>query len=1107
MDEIVPRAAIAQLGDASWKERKAALEAIQAAVQRQPRLKGSLTNLAPALKLRYADSNIMVRTLALDVAGRLARSMNALFEPHARTFVPPVTAVLADAKAPLRAAASATLDAFYEQLGLAPLVPGFAQVLDSKQANPTLRQDLFAWLGKTMPADGVDLAPLVPSVLLSLDDRLATVRKGAQALLPSLVRSAGYKQVVEQTQVLKEASRATAMPLIEAARAEAASGARAAPAAPAPAPARPAARPAAPRPGAHPTGTPRARAPGTPARAAGGAPAAPAPGTPAHAPPPAATPAPAAAGPARRQSAVGRSLRAPATPGMRTPRTPGARATPSEGAVPFLSGDAAHRAAREKAAARVPLVTPDGTPRAEAVDLLQTQFQSVCSAALVRLLFSQDHGAERDYLSGLALMLDFVSNPRFAQEELHLDAEQTAARTEANMDLMLRYACVRLLESHTSVTIKCFDLLDALTTSAVERGWHLSELDASSMLLCLLVRSGDAKPAFRERVRGIVRRLPLLYPPSRMLPLLMEHGATSKNARTRAESLEEVAHLLAKHGMQVCTHGKTLPALARAIGDRDAAVRSGALAALGEAYLALGEQVWRLVGTLPPRDEALLEERLKRVAGGAGAGSAARSPLKASPTVNEAPARARRSSVPAGAAALPAALAHAVSDARATDAEQAIGGLKALQETLAGGEAPVPQALVDAAADAVALQLERAAPRAPGALDARLIKHLLQTVLGMLEAARAGGGTPRVTQASIEKLLQGLLPRLMDVSTATDEAGQTLSKHLNAVILRVLAACDANDVYSACFAVLTRAVAPIEQLAGEEQERATRFAELLVKCLWKIARKLAPALRARQVDGARLLGAIEQFLQDIPPVEWGRRAQRKAPLRDIPLITATNILKQVVDALGEESLSLLDALPDPEGSHVYRYLLRLLYTESAEAPAAAGAASPAGAAGSPAASEGADAGDASGDDPLTRELRSIFDRISQKDQSRVAIRELYEFQRRHPSKQESIERSLQNTGPIFQRYIKRALANHAAEDQRSGPAQGEAPASPARRASLVPRPSSGPRASSANMDARLAELKAKFRREDAADAADAGDARGSSTDAIRQRLAAMRDAR
>ena len=72
----------------------------------------------------------------------------------------------------------------------------------------------------------------------------------------------------------------------------------------------------------------------------------------------------------------------------------------------------------------------------------------------------------------------------------------------------------------------------------------------------------------------------------------------------------------------------------------------------------------------------------------------------------------------------------------------------------------------------------------------------------------------------------------------------------------------------------------------------------------------------------------------------------------------------------------------------------------------------------------------------------------------MAIRELYEFQRRHPSKQESIERSLQNTGPIFQRYIKRALANHAAEDQRSGPAQGEAPASPARRASLVPRPSS-----------------------------------------------------
>lgn len=210
------------------------------------------------------------------------------------------------------------------------------------------------------------------------------------------------------------------------------------------------------------------------------------------------------------------------------------------------------------------------------------------------------------------------------------------------------------------------------------------------------------------------------------------------------------------------------------------------------------------------------------------------------------------------------------------------------------------------------------------------------------------------------------------------------------------------------------------------------------------------------------------------------------PLRDIPLITATNVLKQLTDTLHDRALALTDGWAEPENSHVYRYLLRLLYGGSTRAGADESASH-----------EAAEPASAPVDDPLTAELRGIFDRISQKEQSRAAIRELYEFQLRHPEKQPSIERSLQKTGPIFQRYIKRALANHAAEDAQ-------------RQERHAPPPPAAPPAPSpalTSVDARLAELKAKFRKEPSgrAPAPDKLQKRMSvSTEALRSRLAAMR---
>ena len=55
-----------------------------------------------------------------------------------------------------------------------------------------------------------------------------------------------------------------------------------------------------------------------------------------------------------------------------------------------------------------------------------------------------------------------------------------------------------------------------------------------------------------------------------------------------------------------------LKEMAKQIGDRDTSVRNAALNAITEAYFQEGEKLYRMVGNLPDKDMAMLEERIKR---------------------------------------------------------------------------------------------------------------------------------------------------------------------------------------------------------------------------------------------------------------------------------------------------------------------------------------------------------------------------------------------------------------------------------------------------------------------------------------------------------------
>ena len=88
----------------------------------------------------------------------------------------------------------------------------------------------------------------------------------------------------------------------------------------------------------------------------------------------------------------------------------------------------------------------------------------------------------------------------------------------------------------------------------------------------------------------------------------------SKNAKQRTECLDELGHILQNHGPSVLqpSAGACLKEIAKQIADRDNSVRSAALNCITEVYFQEGDRLYKMIGNLPEKDMAMLEERIKR---------------------------------------------------------------------------------------------------------------------------------------------------------------------------------------------------------------------------------------------------------------------------------------------------------------------------------------------------------------------------------------------------------------------------------------------------------------------------------------------------------------
>ncbi|KAL3171510.1 hypothetical protein MRX96_013714 [Rhipicephalus microplus] len=239
------------------------------------------------------------------------------------------------------------------------------------------------------------------------------------------------------------------------------------------------------------------------------------------------------------------------------------------------------------------------TPREEFYQQLKEQMVAANWApALVANCFSADF---KMHIKAIAMLLEFLSSPGGVEA------------TSANVDLVLKWLTLRFFDTNPSVLLRALEYLQVLFPALYDAGYKMQDLEASSFLPYLILKAGDPKDTVRKGVHDIFRHIYKVFPGIKVFNYLMQ-GLSSKNARQRAECLEELGFLFEVLGLPISepTPPMLLKEVARHISDRDNAVRNAALNCVVQAYFREDERVFKYIGKLLDKDKSLLEERIKR---------------------------------------------------------------------------------------------------------------------------------------------------------------------------------------------------------------------------------------------------------------------------------------------------------------------------------------------------------------------------------------------------------------------------------------------------------------------------------------------------------------
>ncbi|XP_059481984.1 protein mini spindles isoform X2 [Neocloeon triangulifer] len=559
LQELLPRvdisgqftdAIISQLSDTNWKMRDEALQKVSTIVNANAYVTANLGELPAALAKRLTDSNKIICQSTFTICRQLGEKLGAQCKQHIRTLMPSMLQGLSDSKSQVRSLAMDCIKVWAEQSGLKEIYEGEMIADALKTGNPFLKAELFQWMAES----------LTNAKKISKEDLIAT--------LPHLMaavedRNADVRKNAQDA-VLPIMIHVGFEPMARQSQKLSAASRTAVTTMLEKARASLPAKPAAP---------PKAAAKGAPAKG---------------------KLAPPAAAPAKiNTNTITKSKPTIAKPSA-TSRN---KKEDDQDLSPLLQVNnlKTQRMADEQKL-RV-LKWNFTTPRDEFVDLLKDQMTT--AAVNKSLMDKMFHNDFKFHLKAIDALNEFLNvNPQ---------------ATVSNLDLILKWLTLRFFDTNPSVLLRGLEYLLTVFAMLAEDGYNMPEMEASSFIPYLILKSGDPKDTVRNGVKNIMHQITLIYPCSRLFAYVME-GLKSKNSRQRTECLEELGLLIDNYGISVSqpTPAAALKEIARQISDRDNSVRTAALNCVVQAWHQEGEKIYKMIGQISDKELSLLQERIKR---------------------------------------------------------------------------------------------------------------------------------------------------------------------------------------------------------------------------------------------------------------------------------------------------------------------------------------------------------------------------------------------------------------------------------------------------------------------------------------------------------------
>jgi len=877
-DEIVsltvPIAAhLKALSDANWKERQAAIAAIDDIVTKGRPLgntghymEGSCGELWAGLKARLKDSNKNLATQVLVLLGKIADAVGPSVDKYARHVMPNMLALISDNKKTVRDAVVQCLSVWSKHATPETIIKYLPVALCVE--SPAGREDSFKWAADFLSArdksDVVDLSPILTPVMEGLIFRVAEVRNGAERCLSAIYMRGGKQAINNVLRDMKPAQLKGIKPICEKAEKAAQSAAAA---------------------------TPK-EAPVPPAEDA-------------------ATGAAAVSEEAGVQLAIvpepvaAAAVKKAAKPEAAEAPLPEAATEDSDGKLLRCNRG---KDSREKKNGKTKWVLEDAKEVEQLILSVKEQMAPLTDDEMHAKLFNKDFKKQVD---GIKELTGFA--PDHAQEVID------------NLDLLLRMSTLRMVQKscNTSVLLAVLELLKSLMDLCVANTYYLSESEATVILPVLLDQIGSNNEGIRTQIRDVVKKTTQVYPASKIFSFAIDAAHGTRNQRSRAEVLTEMAGLVDRLGLdQVCVPSKALPMIAAFIGERDSLVRNAACDCIAAAYSSIGEKIWKYVDKkLEPKDKDILEARLKKVknlaptaapanktssadvrrsmpemaaadktapmmrssmanmdaASSRSAGSSVHTPLKGgakqevtelleAPTPTISNIRSRfQDDEPSAEAVFEQCLRNIAS----SDMEQQVEGWDGLSENMKKVEARLIESKMNEIAGQVHMVLATLfADQQRSSSHMRLAKHAIHTLHKVCQEQPKAAMS--IKDSIVARLLEEVLLLSTDQKPQDSPESDSLTQGLSEVICDVLHATNPNH----CFTSLIRFLYEEASLSGDRPANA-EFVDGVLRCLLEMAKNMSMYMPKLDVD--MLLYDCHMFLVSHPPSKY--RGKEFRPLR------------------------------------------------------------------------------------------------------------------------------------------------------------------------------------------------------------------------------------